>query len=74
MPEITTIQAKRINKQVNQDLKNSTNQLNANKTCLSISETEVVLFRSARKHTDSSMKVKLNGKDCTLMTQRIIMV
>ena len=38
-----------MNKQANQDLKNLTNWLNANKICLNVSETEVVLFKSSRK-------------------------
>ena len=33
---------KRMNKQVNQDLKSLTNWLNANKICLNVSKTEVV--------------------------------
>ena len=37
---------KRMNKQVNQDLKNLTSWLNANEICLNVSKTEVVLFKS----------------------------
>ena len=37
---------KRMNKQVYQDLKKLTNWLNANKTCLNVSKTEVALFKS----------------------------
>ena len=51
-----------MNKQVNQDLKNLTNWLNANKICLNISKTEVVLFKPSRNLTDVSLKLKLNGK------------
>ena len=51
-----------MNKQVNQDLENLTNSLNANKICLNISESEVVLFKSSRKFTYVSLKLKLNGK------------
>ena len=51
-----------MNKQVNQDLKNLTNSLNANKTCLSVSKTEVVFYKSSRKLTDVPLKLKLNGK------------
>ena len=51
-----------MNKQVNQDLKNVTNCFNANKTCLNISKTEFVLFKSSRKLTDVPLKLKLNGK------------
>ena len=59
---------KRMNKQVNQDLKNLTNWLNANKICLNVSK-KVVLFKSARKLTDIPLKLKLNGKDFTPRTQ-----
>ena len=52
---------KRINKQVKQDLKNLTNWLNANKICLNISKTEVVLLKSSRKLKDVLLKLKLNG-------------
>ena len=48
---------KGINKQVNQDLKNITNCLNANKICLNISE--VFLFKSSRKLIDVPLKLKL---------------
>ena len=51
-----------MNKQVNQVLKNLTNWLNANKICLNVSKTEVVLFKSSRKLTDVPLKLKLNGK------------
>ena len=50
-----------MNKQVNQDLKNLTNWLNAKKICLNVSKTEV-LFKSSRKLTDVPLKLKLNGK------------
>ena len=53
---------KRMNKQVNQDLKNLTNWLKANKICLFISKTEVVLLKSSKKLTDAPLKLKLNGK------------
>ena len=53
---------KRMNKKVNQDLKNLTNWLNANKICLSVSKTAVVLFKSLRKLTDVPLKLKLNRK------------
>ena len=51
-----------MNKQVNQDLKNLANWLNANKICLNVSKT-VVLFKSLRKPTDFPLKLKLNGKN-----------
>ena len=53
-----------MNKQVNQVLKNLTNWLNANKICLNVSKTEVVLFKSSRKLTDVPLKLKLK-KDFT---------
>ena len=53
---------KRMHKQVNQDLKNLTNWLNANKVCLNVNKTEVVLFKSSRKLTDVPLKLKLNGE------------
>ena len=53
---------KRMNKQVNQDLKNVTNWLQANKICLNVSKIEVVLFKSSRKLTDVPLKLELNGK------------
>ena len=51
-----------MNKQVNQDLKNVRNWLNANKFCLNVSKTEVVLFKSSRKLADVLLKLKPNGK------------
>ena len=50
-------------KQVNQDLKNLANWLNANKIFLNVTKTEVILFKSSRKLTDVPLKLKLNGKD-----------
>ena len=49
-------------KQVNQDLKNLTNWLNANKNCLNVNKTEVALFKSSRKCPDVLLKLKRNGK------------
>ena len=43
-------------------MKNLTNCLNANKICLNVSKTEVVLFKLSRKPTDAPLKLKLNGK------------
>ena len=54
---------KRMKKQVNQDLKNLANWLNANKIFLNVTKTEVILFKSSRKLTDVPLKLKLNGKD-----------
>ena len=42
---------KRMNKQVNQDLKNLANWLNANKICLNISKIEVVLFQTFKNRS-----------------------
>ena len=53
---------KKMNKQVNQDLKNLTNWLNANKICLNVSKPEAVLFKSSRKLKDVPLKLKLNRK------------
>ena len=63
-----------MNKQVNQDLKNLTNWPNANKVCLNVSKTENVLFKSSRKLTDVSLKLKLNGKRLYPQTQGNILV
>ena len=65
---------KRMNKQVNQDLKNLKNWLNANKIFLNVSKAEVVLFKSSRKLTDVSLKLKLNGKRLYPQTQGNILV
>ena len=53
---------KRMNKQVNQDLKILTNWLNTNKICLNVSKTEVALFKSSRKGKNVLLKLKVNGK------------
>ena len=53
---------KNINKQVGHDLKYLSYWLNANKICLNVSKTEVVLFKSVRKQTETTLKLKLNGK------------
>ena len=53
---------KRINKHFNQDLKNLTDWLNANKICLNVSKTEVFLFKSTTKLADVPLKLKPNGK------------
>ena len=52
-----------MNKQVNQDLKNLRNLLNANKLCLNINKTEVVLYKIIKKtYRCPFIKLKLNGK------------
>ena len=53
---------KSINKQVNYDLKNLSNWLNANKISLNVGKTELVLFTSSKKQLDCDLKIKLNGK------------
>ena len=53
---------KTINKRVSHDLKYLPYWLNANKICLNVSKTEAVLFKSIRKQTDATLKLKLNGK------------
>ena len=51
-----------MNKQVNYDLKNLNNRLNANIICLNVDKTEVVLLKSLKKQTDSDLYIKFNGK------------
>ena len=53
---------KSINKQVNYDLKNLSNQLKANKILLNVGKIEFVLFTSSKKQLDCDLKIKLNGK------------
>ena len=53
---------KNMNEQVNYDLKNLNNWLKANEICFNVSKTEVVLFKSLTKQTDSDLHLKLNGK------------
>ena len=50
------------NKQVNYNLKNLSNWLEANKTSLNVGKTELVLFTSSKKQLDFDLKIKLNGK------------
>ena len=50
---------KKMNKQVNYDLKKLNNCL---KICLNVGKTEVVLFKSLTRQTDSDLHLKLNGK------------
>ena len=44
---------KKINKQVGHDLKYLSYWVNANKICLNVSKTEVVLLKSIRKQTEA---------------------
>ena len=53
---------KKINKQVGHDLRYLSFWLNAIKICLNVSKTEPVLFKSIRKQTETTLKLKLNGK------------
>ena len=53
---------KRSNKLLNNDLKNLTNWLNANKISLNVPKTELIIFKAKRKPLDFNMKIKLNGK------------
>ena len=51
-----------MNKQIGHDLKYLSYWLNANKICLNVSKTEVVLFKSMRKQRETNLKLKLKGK------------
>ena len=51
-----------MNKKVNQDSKNLTDCLNANKICLNVSKAEVAWFKLSRKSADTPLNLKLNGK------------
>ena len=50
----------KINNKMNHDLKRLMSWLNANKICLNVSKTELVLFK--KKQMDCDLKVKLNGQ------------
>ena len=50
---------KKINNQVGHDLKYLSYWLNANKICLNVSKTEVVVFKSIRKQTEVALKFKV---------------
>ena len=50
-----------MNRKVNYNLKNLSNWFNANKICLNLSKTEVVLFKSQTQQTGSNLHLKLNG-------------
>ena len=53
---------KKLNKQVNADLKHLVNWLNANKISLNAKKTETVIFKSKQKKLEGDLKVKLCGK------------
>ena len=52
----------KLDKLVNQDMKNLTVWLNANKISLNVKKSELVLFKHQRKKLDTDIKIKLNGK------------
>ena len=52
---------KKLNEQVNYDLKKLNNWLNANKIYLNVGKTEVFLLKSLTKQTGSDLYLKLNG-------------
>ena len=52
----------KLNKLVNQDMKNLTVWLNANKISLNAEKTEKVIFKHQRKKLDTEIKIKLNEK------------
>ena len=53
---------KKLNKQVNADLKNLVNWLNANKISVNVKKTEMVIFKSKQKKLEGDLKIKLCGK------------
>ena len=53
---------KKLNKFLNNDLKNLTNWLNANKITFNFDKTEMILFKPTKKLLDYQPKLKLNGK------------
>ena len=63
---------KRTSKKINQDLKNLTNWTNANKICLNVSKTEVVLFKSSRKLTEENLNKKIYPANFTLQTVKYL--
>ena len=53
---------KKLNKDINYDLKQLVHWLNANKISLNVGKTELVLFKPKKKKIDYDLKLKLNGK------------
>ena len=51
-----------LSKLINYYLKNLSNWLNANKTTLNVTKTELVIFKTKRKRPNFESKIKLNGK------------
>ena len=54
---------KKLNKQVDADLKHLVNWLNANKISLNIKKTEMVIFKSKQKKLEGDLKKKYVVKD-----------
>ena len=52
----------KLDKLVNQDMKNLTVWLNANKISLNVKKSELVIFKHQRKKLDTDIKIKLNKK------------
>ena len=53
---------KKLNKEVNADLKHLVNWLNANKISLNVKKTEMVIFKSKQEKLEGDLKIKLCGK------------
>ena len=53
---------KKLNKQVNADLKHLVNWLNANKISLNVKKTEMVIFKSKQKKLEGDLKIKFKQK------------
>ena len=56
------ISLKTINKQINHNLKNLSNQLTPNKIYLKVCKTEHVMFSPLKKQLEHELKIKLNGE------------
>ena len=52
----------KLNKLVNQDMKNWTVWLNANKISLNVEKTELIILKHHRNNLDTEIKIKLNRK------------
>ena len=53
---------KKLNKQVNADLKHLVNWSNANENSLNVKKTQIVIFKSKQKKLEGDLKIKLCGK------------
>ena len=53
---------KKLNQQVNADLKHQANWLNGNKISPNVEKTEMVIFKSKQKKFECDLKIKLCGK------------